>query len=107
MFFYKEPTDVQFLEFISENYCHLTFSKPIPLAKVRKIKKVNAKRKIKEAKREMSKSPIGTKAQISLQLQYEEKKKSQKTIRKLKNEYEKDKIFSLKKAKHKEKHRGH
>ena len=106
--FFKEPTDVQLLEFISENYCHLNFSKPISLMKVKANKKnVNAKRKIKEAKREMSKNPIGTKAQIALKLQYEEKKKSQKTIRKIKTEYEKNKIFSLKKAKRKEKHRGH
>ena len=106
--FPKEPTDVQLLEFISENYCHLTFSKPISLMKVQTNKKrVNAKRKIREAKREMSKNSIGTKAQIALKLQYEEKKKSQKTIRKIKVECERDKIFSLKKAKRKEKHRGH
>jgi hypothetical protein len=105
--FPKEPTDSQILEFIFDKYSFLSFSKPIAFNSSGTIKKTSVKRKIKEAKREMGRNTIGTKAQIALKIQYEEKKKNQKTIRKIKNEYERNKIFNLKKAKRKEKHRGH
>lgn len=101
--FGKEPKDQEVLDYILNSYNKLQLSPPVDI--YLKNKKVNSKRKLKEA-RKSSTHTLGTKSQQALQLQREENKLIKKTISKQQREEEKKRLYYLKQQKRKEKHRG-
>lgn len=101
--FGKEPKDQEVLDFILNSYNKLQLSPPVDI--LLKKKKVNPKRKLREA-RKSSACRIGTKSQQALQLQREENKLIKKTISKQQREEEKKRLYNLKQQKRKDKHRG-
>lgn len=101
--FGKEPKDQEVLDFILNSYDKLQLSPSVDI--LLKKKKVNPKRKLREA-RKSSTHTLGTKSQQALQLQREENKLIKKTISKQQREEEKKRLYNLKQQKRKEKHRG-
>ncbi len=102
--FGAEPKDYEVLEFIRKHYVHLRFS-PAVEAEV-KDRPANPKRMQREAKREMSRTGIGTKSQQALGLQREQTKTERKISSRQQKEEEKQRLFELRQQKRKEKHRG-
>ena len=67
----------------------------------------NPKRKLRNAKKQLQNTGIGTKSQQALQAQREEFKTERRQISKEQKEAEEQRQFDLKQQKRKEKHRGH
>lgn len=67
----------------------------------------NPKRKLRNAKKQLQNTGIGTKSQQALQAQREEFKTERRQISKEQKEAEEQRRFDLKQQKRKEKHRGH
>lgn len=103
--FGAEPTDQEVLEFVRKNWHLLKYSRPIETEV--KLRPKNPKRQLRDAKKQIHNSGIGTKSQQALKLQQEENKLERKTLSKKQREAEKERKFELKQAKRKEKHRGH
>ena len=103
--FRNEPGDQEIYEFVLKNYGRLQFS---PAVKVQfKQRKKNPKRLLKEAKRQMQDQGIGTRSQQALKLQHEQQKRKQKQQSVKQKQLLKERTFTLKQQKRKEKHRGH
>ena len=103
--FGAEPKDYEVQEYIQKHYASLKFSPAVDTV-VKDIKR-NSKRMQREAKRQMQKTGIGTKAQQALKLQQEQYKQEHKIRSKEKKEAEKLRMFELKQQKKREKHKGH
>ena len=67
----------------------------------------NPKRKLRNAKKQLQNTGIGTKSQQALQAQREELKTEHRQNSKEQKEAEEQRRFDLKQQKRKEKHRGH
>ena len=104
--FGAEPTDKEVMEFIDKNWHRLQFSQTIEIPPESE-RKVNPKRQLREAKKQMQSQGIGTKSQQALKLQQEQNKAERKQRSKAKREAEKQRQFDLRQAKKKEKYRGH
>lgn len=106
--FGKEPTGPEVYNFITRYYPNrLSYSKPNKdIAKITR-KKVNPKKRQREAAKAMENRGVSTKAQEALKLQYEENKQERKTLSKLKKEKIEREKFILKQEKKKQKKRGH
>ena len=104
--FGAEPTDKEVMEFIDKNWHRLQFSQAIE-APSESERKINPKRQLREAKKQMQSQGIGTKSQQALKLQQEQNKAERKQRSKAKREAEKQRLFDLRQMKKKEKHRGH
>lgn len=102
--FGAEPKDYEVMEFISRNYYELSFSPTVTA--VIKEKKTNPKRMLREVKKQLSETEIGTKSQQALKLQHEQSKEERKAVSREQKETEKQHQFDLKQQKRKEKHRG-
>ncbi len=102
--FGAKPTDTQVYLFILEKYDRLPFSPAI--FSETKPDRTNPKRAKREAQKQMQTFGIGTKSQIALNRQREERKTERKTVGKEKREAEEQRKFMLKQQKRKEKHRG-
>ena len=100
-----EPTDVEIWTFVLKHFDCLKFSKPVKT--VQKKKADNPKRRSRECRKQMQQIGIGTKSQQALKQQYEENKLERKQESKALREAEKERRFSLKQQKRKEKRRGH
>ena len=104
-----EPTDPEVYEFVLQNYHELKFGAPQEFKLV--IKRMNPKRLQREVRREMEKikenSQPSTHAQNYMREELEKHKMERKTLSKQKKEERKEKQFSLKQDKRKQKHRGH
>ena len=129
--FGAEPTEKEMMEFVDKNWHRLQFCQAIeaPSESERKINrrtkqeqngacsdyalqvggrpKVNPKRQLREARKQMQSQGIGTKSQQALKLQQEQNKAERKQRSKTEREAEKQRQFDLRQAKKKEKHRGH
>ena len=105
--FGAEPTDKEVMEFIDKNWHHLQFSQAVEAPTESERAKVNPKRQLREAKKQMQSQGIGTKSQQALKLQQEQNKTERKQRSKAEREAEKQRQFDLRQAKKKEKHRGH
>ena len=70
-------------------------------------KRINPKRRQRQAKKEVSAFGIGTKAQQALQAQREQLKTERKQLSKEQKEAEAKRRFQLRQAKKQQKHRGH
>lgn len=103
--FGAEPTDMQVEAFILRYYNTLPFTQAIqaPL----KHTADNPKRRQRAAKKALETPFRGTKAQQALQKQYEQNKLEHKKRAKAFKDAEKERKFSLKQEKKKEKHKGH
>ena len=66
----------------------------------------NPKRMRRQACRELRQPGIGTKSQLALKLQQEERKTQRRTVSRRQREAEKQRLFDLKQQKRKEKHKG-
>ena len=104
--FGAEPTDKEVMEFIDKNWHRLQFSQAIE-APSESERKINPKRQLREAKKQMQSQGIGTKSQQALKLQQEQNKAERKQRSKAERVAEKQRQFDLRQTKKKEKHRGH
>jgi len=76
--FGAEPTEKEVMEFIDKNWNRLQFSQPVEVPSESE-RKVNPKRQLREAKKQMQSQGIGTKSQQALKLQQEQNKNRAKT----------------------------
>lgn len=107
--FGSEPKDYEVYEFILKNFYNLRFSNPLSINEVEEVKerKINPKRLQREIKKETETKGIGTKAQLTMKLQYETSKMERKKVSKEDKEEEKNRKFELRQQKKLLKHRGH
>ena len=61
---------------------------------------------LRQVKKQMNQTGIGTKSQQALKLQHEENKEMRRSLSKEKREEEEQRKFALRQQKRKEKHRG-
>ena len=104
--FGAEPTDTEVMEFVDKNWHRLQFSQAIEVSSESE-RKVNPKRQLREAKKQMQSQGIGTKSQQALKQQQEQNKIERKQRSKAEREAAKQRQFDLRQAKKKEKHKGH
>lgn len=104
--FGAEPKDYQVYDFLLKNWKTLRFS-PSTEADVLIERRINPKRMQRLVKQQTEHSGIGTKAQQALKLQQEQGKTARKVRSREQREAEKERQFTLRQEKHKEKHRGH
>ena len=104
--FGAEPTEKEVMEFVDKNWHRLQFSQAIE-APSESERKINPKRQLREAKKQMQSQGIGTKSQQALKLQQEQNKAERKQRSKAERVAEKQRQFELRQTKKKEKHRGH
>lgn len=103
--FGAEPTDNEVWAFVEKHYGDLVFS-PAVETEIRQAAD-NTKRRQRSAKKLLSGTGVGTRAQQALQKQREEQKTERKEINRELREAEKQRRFELRRQKKKEKHRGH
>lgn len=99
-----EPKDIEVYHFVLKNYDHLQFSSAIEVHD--KVLARNPKRKIREIRKQIQNSSIGTKSQQALKLQQEQRKAQHKIVKGKQKEAEKQRRFERKQQKRKQKHRG-
>ena len=104
--FGTEPRDYEVYGFLLENWNRLRFSPPVGQRKLARTLS-NPKRMQREAKRQIKGTGVGTKAQQALQLEREQGKLERKADSRERREAEKERLFELRQAKRKEKHKGH
>lgn len=102
--FGSEPKDYEVYEFLLKNYCRLRFSPEVKADAGKK--RINPKRMLKKASKEVKSKGIGTKSQQALQLQREQLKLEHKSFSKEKKAEEERRQYELKRQKKKERHRG-
>lgn len=103
--FGAEPKDYEVQEFILKHYSRLRFSPAVEI-KVRSAAD-HPKRRMRNAKKQLEHSGVGTKSQQALQRQREESKIERRRCGKRQKEAEEQRKFDLKQQKRREKHRGH
>lgn len=103
--FGAEPKDNEVLELVLNKYSKLKYSPEIQYEKVFK-EKVNPKRVQRDVKKQLNNKGVGTKSQQALKLQQEKNKTIRKIKTKEQKELEKEKMYSLKQQKKREKHKG-
>lgn len=101
-----EPKDQQVYAYLLEQWPRLQFS-PAVAAATRPAKTSNAKRRQREAARQVAGQGIGTKAQQALKLQQAEGKSARKQRSRLQREADQQRRYQLKQEKKKQKHKGH
>jgi len=104
--FGSEPTDKEVYEFIRENFLNIRFTFGL-LAEGDREKSSRPKKMRKKVSKELNKQSVGTKAQIELKKQREERKRGKAVKYKQKKEMKDEIKYERKKRKKKEKHRGH
>ena len=102
--FGPEPKDYEVWDFLLRNYSKLCFSPSVEA--VVKETGQNPKRMRRQVCRELRQPGIGTKSQLALKLQQEERKTQRRTVSRRQREAEKQRLFDLKQQKRKEKHKG-
>lgn len=103
--FGAEPKDYEVQEFILKHYSKLRFSPAVEI-KVRSAAD-HPKRRMRNAKKQLEHSGVGTKSQQALQRQREESKTERRRCGKRQKEAEEQRKFDLKQQKRRAKHRGH
>ena len=102
--FGAEPKDGEVYDFVLRNYASLRFS-PAVAAPV-KAHAENPKRAQRQARGQIHRTGIGTKAQQALKLQQEQLKTERQTQLRQQRGQEKENRFALKQKQRKAKHRG-
>lgn len=103
--FGAEPKDNEIFDFVLNRYSKLKYSPEILYEKDFK-EKVNPKRVQRDVKKQLNNKGVGTKSQQALKLQQEQNKTIRKIKTKEQKELEKEKMYSLKQQKKREKHKG-
>lgn len=104
--FGAEPKDYQVLEFLLQNWSRLRFSPPEP-ATASDRRRVSPKRMQRLIRRQVQEVGTGTKAQQALKRQQEQDRQERKSHSRARRCAQKERQFSLKQEKRKQKHRGH
>ncbi len=102
--FGTEPIDYEIYGCRQKNYYRLRFS-PVVASDVKEAYR-NPKRLQREVREQVQNTGIGTRSQQALKLQQEQLKIERKTVNREQREAEKQRQFTLKQQKRKEKHRG-
>ena len=103
--FGAESKDYEVQAYILKYYDRLQFS-PAVAAAVKKTGR-NPKRMLRDAKKQIQETGIGTKSQQALKLQQEQNKLTRKQRSREQKEAEELRRFELKQQKRREKHKGH
>ncbi len=103
--FGAEPKEYEVWDFVLRHYSSLMFCPAVEAES--KPSARNPKRRLRDAKKQMQSTGIGTKSQQVLKMQREEQKIRRRQAMHRKKEAEKEQRFELKQKKRKEKHRGH
>ncbi|PPA85222.1 DUF2992 domain-containing protein [Brevibacillus laterosporus] len=107
--FGAEPKDAEILEFVQKDLRDLldraTISSVLALDK--KERRINPKRMIREARKEMNNRGVSTKAEQAIQQDLEKRKKERKVLSKERKEEIATYKREVARRKAKEKHRGH
>ena len=103
--FGAEPKEYEVWDFVLRHYSSLMFCPAVEAES--KPSARNPKRRLRDAKKEMQSTGIGTKSQQVLKMQREEQKIRRRQAMHRKKEAEKEQRFEIKQKKRKEKHRGH
>ena len=104
--FGPELTDGEVLSFLLAHWNNLAFSPPLQ-SYIQTERRINPKRKQREAKKQLEGQAVGTKAQQAIALQRESDKANRRRAARLWQDQEKERKFWLKQEKKKEKHKGH
>ena len=104
--FGAEPKDYEVYAFMLKNYGNLRFSPSLDTSAIDE-KRINPKRMQREINKQLQSTGVGTKAQQALKLQQEQGKFERKTRSRAARDAEKERQFTLRQEKRKEKHRGH
>ena len=104
--FGDEPSNPEIYNFILHELGTLNFSHPLRLENTPSGRRVNPKRRQREARRETDHPQAGTRSQAALQQQWEACKKERQAVSKLDREAAKQRKFDLKQLKRKQKHSG-
>lgn len=102
--FGAEPKDYEVKEYVLKNYDKLRFSPAVDSAA--KVIHKNPKRILRDAKRFLNETRVGTKSQQALNQQRELMKTERRLNFREQKEAEEHRKFELKQQKRKEKHRG-
>jgi len=101
-----EPRDQEVLDWLLRRWRELRFSPPVPA--YRAVARLpSPKRMQREAHRATQPAKTSTKAQQALQLQREQRKIQHKADCKERREAERERKFTLRQEKRRQKHRGH
>jgi len=103
--FGAEPKDYEVREYLLHHYYELVFSPAIKMETRQTAD--NPKRRSRNARKQLENTGIGTKSQQALQRQREEMKTERRQIGRDEREMEAQRRFEMKRAKKKEKRRGH
>ena len=105
MTFGAEPKDYEIWDYVLHHYYELVFSPAIE-TETRQTAD-NPKRRLRNARKHLENTGIGTKSQQALQKQREEMKTERRQISREERDAEAQHRFEMKQAKKKEKRRGH
>ncbi len=103
--FGAEPKNCEVWDYILHHYYELVFSPAVEIETRQAAD--NPKRRIRNARKQLENTGIGTKSQQALQRQREEMKKEHRQVSREEREMETQRRFEMKQAKKKEKRRGH
>ncbi len=103
--FGAEPRDFEVYAALLDHWRQLRFSEALPMER-RAAAAKNPKRARREAARQLSKAPVGTKAQEALKLQRTEGKEARREKSREDKMAEEERRFRLRQEKRKQKHRG-
>ena len=103
--FGAEPKDYDILVFVLYHYYELVFSPSVEIETRQAAD--NPKRRLRNARKHLENTGVGTKAQQALQRQREEMKTERRQISREERDAEAQRRFEMKQAKKKEKKRGH
>jgi hypothetical protein len=104
--FGAEPSDAELYAVINQRYRELDYGKPQTGGSVEE-RRVNFKRRQREARRTLRQQGVGTKAQQAMQHEYERRKSERQQVSREEKEREQAERFRLRQEKKKQKHRGH
>lgn len=104
--FGKEPKDYEVYAFLLGNYHTLKFGPAVKDEKKDQPCRINPKRMQRRARKQVESAGMGTKAQQAVSLAREENKILRTQKRRLKKQEEKERQYSLRQKKKKNKHRG-
>lgn len=102
--FGAEPVGIEILDFVKNHYDDLKFSPAV--ACDAGIRKMNPKRAVREARKSVANSGVGTKSRQALKLQQQEFKKESAQSSRIQKAQKAELKFELRQQKRKEKHRG-
>ncbi|WP_080802453.1 YjdF family protein [Arabiibacter massiliensis] len=102
-----EPADTEMLAFVCARWASLPFAQVEAEEAGAAPSHANPKRRQREARRQVERAGLGTKAQQAMSAAYEERKQERKAGARDAREAEAERQYALKQQKRKQKHLGH